>query len=127
MNSLKRGKDIILQTTSPEDPAFNRMKDIMSVRKKSNRKLKPLVETTNQTETHKKNFHIIDLDNYKHGQSIDKKIFKKLPGYYHKVADKYLKLHMQSPPKTEISKSHSKASSRTEAMLPFIRNTSQGT
>ena len=127
MNSLKRGKDIILQTTSPEDPAFNRMKDIMNVKKKSVRKLKPLVESINQNETPKKNFHVIDLGNYKHGQAIDKKIFKKLPGYYHKVADKYLKLHIQSPPKPGMSKSHSKASSRNEAVLPFIRNTSQGT
>lgn len=52
-------------------------------------------------------------------------IFKKLPGYYHKVADKYLKSHLK--PETSNSRASLKSRmSKSHNYLPKIRNTGQG-
>lgn len=127
MNSLKRGKDIILQTTTSEDPTFNHYKGTYDSPKKSISKVKSLADFRKQNESLSKNFHIIDLQNYQHGQTIDKEIFSKLPEYYHKAANKYLRLHLKSSRnKSSGNPSQSKASSRTEVTLPFLKNTSQG-
>lgn len=71
------------------------------------------------------------LEKYVAGRKIDQDIYDKLPGYYHRVADKYLS-NLQMNGSTEEYLIHSRngkkgtASSKSFRNLPLIRKTGQG-
>lgn len=131
LNSLRRGKDIILQTTSKNDPTFHQYKSIITTSRNKLARLKqPEVKNKSVTRKNKK-FIAIDLHKYQYGNKVDEDIFERLPEYYHRVADKYLKTHLspvrhENMPLTSRASKKSAFMSKSQSQLPKIRNTGQG-
>mmetsp|Transcript_16046 Transcript_16046/g.15765 ORF Transcript_16046/g.15765 Transcript_16046/m.15765 type:complete len:142 (-) Transcript_16046:263-688(-) len=112
LNSIRRGKEIIMQTTSEDDKTFHKVRNLMNRRSKA--KISKLKKTI------KKSAHL-DMGDLE---------MVKFPSYFKHVANKYLSSEFKSATidKSRLDSVISRRSGMTknQSKLPMIRSTGQG-